>query len=208
MSLIPLNVVIEDDLSLELVKQVLIKTNSSFIIDKVWPDTTRNKASRGNGYIFKKIKGFNNAANHSHFLVLTDLDTRECAPSFRAELVPQGCNKNMILRIAVREVEAWVLADRPGFADFLGIALKSLPDNMDDIKDPKELLFKIVKKSKKRDLKNGILPHSSTAKYGPDYNGQLISFLQKHWNLKNAVKYSDSLNRFVKALRDCRGAKV
>ena len=35
----------------------------------------------GFGYLKKNVKGFNNASKASVFLLLTDLDTTECAPT-------------------------------------------------------------------------------------------------------------------------------
>jgi len=52
----------------------------------------------------------------------------ECAPTvLRRRLKQQGAGrleipKALILRIAVREIESWILADRTGLASFLGIA--------------------------------------------------------------------------------------
>ncbi len=104
------------------------------------------------------------------YLVLTDLDNRECAPSMIQEWLPVTRNHNLIFRIAVREVESWILADRKGFAKFLGIAQKRIPENPDDLIDPKAELIHLARASRKRDLMKDLVPREgSTARQGPAY---------------------------------------
>ncbi|HEX9971235.1 MAG TPA: hypothetical protein VGD14_04115 [bacterium] len=66
----------------------------------------------GYGYLKTKIQGFNNAARVTPFLVLTDLDQVECAPILIKEWLPVPKHPNLLFRVAVREVESWVLAHR------------------------------------------------------------------------------------------------
>lgn len=95
-----------------------------------------------------------------------------------------------------------VLADRTGIASFLGISKTKIPLNTDAIPDPKQLLINLAKKSRKRDLREAIVPlPNTTAKVGPDYNGQLSNFVDKLWNIKDATKNSFSLHRAVNAIR-------
>jgi chorismate mutase len=115
--------------------------------------------------------------------------------------LPVARNHNLIFRIAVREVESWLLADRIGFAKFLGIARDKLPKNPDDLIDPKAHLINLTRISRKRDLREDILPRiRSTAKQGPAYNERLVSFVRDAWNPSKASEYSPSLGRTLKAL--------
>lgn len=135
------------------------------------------------------------------YLILTDLDMRECAPSMIREWLPVARNHNLIFRIAVREVESWLLADRFGFAKFLGIARDKLPKNPDDLSDPKAHLINLARISRKRDLREDILPKvRSTAKQGPAYNERLVSFVREAWNPSKARQHSSSLESTLKAL--------
>ena len=43
----------------------------------------------------------------------------------------------MIFRIAVREVESWIIADKEGIAEFLNVAVANFTDLPDNISDPK-----------------------------------------------------------------------
>jgi hypothetical protein len=103
--------------------------------------------------------------------------------------------------VAVQEVESWVLADRDRFAKFLGIRKTLVPVDVDAIDEPKECLVNLATKSRKRELREDIVPiEGSTAKQGPDYNGCLISFVEEFWNPYEAMHNSPSLERTIKAV--------
>lgn len=200
--MIPVNIVIEDELSGEMVKILLKQFGKRFMINQIYPALKRKKASAGYSYIKQKIPGFNNAAKITPYIVLTDLDKNECAPVLIREWLPHGQHPNLIFRVAVREVETWVMADRFSFAKFLGIESKIIPQDIDNqVANPKKFLLELTGRSKKKDIKYDILPgKGSTGRVGPNYNDTLISFLRNHWRLEEALKYSDSLDRMFKSL--------
>lgn len=202
--MIPINIVIEDDLSEVVVKVILDQIDKHFVVHHCFPDLKRSGSSRGYGYIKKRIKGFNQAAKGMPFLVLTDLDFGSCAPELIKEWLPFPKHPNLIFRVAVREVEAWVLADRKAFANFLGIDQKVIPPNVDNkVDDPKKFLINITKRTRKKYIRNAIIPGpGSTATVGPDYNGTLIQFVRNKWRLKEAIKHSDSIKRTYRALKE------
>ncbi|RLF63060.1 MAG: hypothetical protein DRN33_04790, partial [Thermoplasmata archaeon] len=97
------------------------------MIDFVGGTPGRVFGKEGKPLLRKKIEGYNNAARRSPWVVLVDLDhDEECAPLLRNEWLPQPASK-MCFRIAVREVEAWLLADRKGIASFLGVSQSAVP---------------------------------------------------------------------------------
>ncbi|WP_273278520.1 hypothetical protein [Methanothrix soehngenii] len=196
---IPINLAFEDDLSLEILLR-LLESPGVLSSDKRFSVGIRF-AGNGYGFLKRNICGFNKASKGMPYLILTDLDYRECAPILIQEWLPETKNPNLIFRIAVREVESWVLADRLGFARFLGIAQNKLLDNPDDLPDPKAHLINLARVSRKRDLREDIVPRrGSTAKQGPAYNERLISFIQKSWNPSMARLQSPSLDRTLRAL--------
>ncbi|MFA5863647.1 MAG: hypothetical protein WC975_03075 [Phycisphaerae bacterium] len=145
--------------------------------------------------------GFNNAAKGTPFLVLTDLDKSDCPPVLINEWFSGQKNHNLIFRIAVREVESWLLADRNGFAKFIRIRETLIPADVENIGDPKQFLIDLVRKSPKTTLKNDIIPRErSTAKTGPNYNGRLVDFVYHGWNIRTAQRNSHSLDKTVAAL--------
>jgi hypothetical protein len=152
--MILVNIVIEDELSGEMVKIILDKSNKHFKVNQIYPDLKREKASAGSSYIKSKISGFNNAAKVTPYLVLTDLDKKECAPLLIREWLPHGQHPNLLFRVAVREVETWVMADRLSFAKFLGIESKLIPQDIDrQVTNPKEFLLELTRRSRKKDIK-------------------------------------------------------
>mgnify|MGYP006295613987 CR=1 FL=1 len=198
---IPVVLVIEDDLSLVIAKHIINNTENKYYVYKSLPDI-RRKSGRGSGYIHKKIGAFNRAAEHQSYIILTDLDDRECAPTFYKELLPDSIHENLLLQIAVREVETWLLADRQNFASFLGTSknkIESVPENIDD---PKQYIFNLARRSNKRIVREGLLPPDATSRLGPLYNPLLMKFVDQKWDLLKARNNSQSLDRFIKRITE------
>lgn len=103
MNPIPVNLAVEDELS-EVVLRRLLADARCYAVGTVY-------GRRGNGYLRKTIVGWNRAARGCPFIVLTDLDNTRCAPSLIAEWLTVPKHPNLLFRIAVREVEAWLLSD-------------------------------------------------------------------------------------------------
>jgi hypothetical protein len=121
------------------------------------------------------------------------------------EWLPVPKHPNLLFRIAVREVEAWVLADRIAFGKFFGVDIKPLTSPTDRLPDPKRFLIDLVARSRSRALREAIVPaRRSTATQGPDYNRPLTEFIEKHWKLDRAVKNSESLRRTLQAVQRFR----
>jgi hypothetical protein len=191
---IPINLVFEDVLSEAVLKQMLKQSQRPFLVGDCFNQ-------RGNDQIQKKISGFNNAAKGMPYLVLTDLENADCPLVILSEWLTQPKHPNLLFRIAVKEVEAWLLAHREAFAKFLGISVDLIPGDADRIPDPKLLLINLARRSRKRKLREAIVPElNSTAKIGKDYNNQLIQFVNKSWQVASAETNSPSLKRAMNAL--------
>ena len=187
MNPIPLNLVFEDEIS-EFVMMKIAKESKKYFV-------ANSYSEGGFGYIKKNIGGFNEAARGCPFFVLTDLDTVDCAPTLIDGWLGKSAHPNLIFRIAVREVEAWLLADIEGFSKFTGISEANFRDNTEEIADPKAELLQLVKRCRIRKIKEDILPKNEFAVVGPNYNGRLGEFVMKHWSIIRAAKRSDSLRR-------------
>ena len=139
-SSIPIDIAVEDDLSEAVIRKIL---PDKYVVSK-----RRNPTQGGSGHLKKRIRVYNkDAAKGMPIIVLTDLDkppTPErryttpvvvdygaekyrCAPTLIKKWLPVPINNNLLFRVAVSEVESWVLADRDRFARSLGI--KGLPEN-------------------------------------------------------------------------------
>jgi len=191
---IPIHLGAEDDLSEAVLRKILIESRRPFAVG-----TCYNRG--GYGYIRKTIRGLNNAAKGTPFLVLTDLDKVQCPPELIRAWLPEPMHANLMFRVAVREVEAWLLADRRAFAGFLGIKQVLIPGNVDSIEDPKKCLIELAKRSLRKDLRQDIVPPAgSTRQIGPNYNGRLAFFVHQFWNVAEAGRASPSLERAVRAV--------
>lgn len=191
----------EDRLSETVAERLIIEAGHS-VAAKI-PKDRRKHA--GFGYLKTRLPDFIASCRGGvNFLLLTDLDTRPCPPDLLDDWL--GATKkpdSLLLRIAVREVEAWVLADRPQFADWLGIAEVTVPADPEGCPDPKADLLKLAAKSKYRDLREGLLPKKDAAsKVGLEYNDLLCDFVLERWRLEEASRLAPSLERTIRRLRE------
>ena len=131
----------------------------------------------------------------------TDLDTYECPPALIVDWLQRPRHHNLLVRVAVREAEAWILADKQNFADFLGIRSALIPDDVEAIPDPKRELIQLVRRARRRELREDICPPAnSTRTVGPNYNSRLSAFVQQHWNPNTARERARSLARTIDRL--------
>lgn len=196
MTEIPMTLAVEDALSEAVLRTILQQSNQAFIVS-----TCLRK--NGYGYLKKILPGLNYAAQGMPYLVLTDLDNAECPLALISNWLNQPKHHNLMIRVAVREVEAWLLAHREAFSEFLGISIDLIPKNVDEIADPKQFLINLVRRSRKKLLKESIVPAlNSTAHIGKDYNAPLIEFVSQKWQAESAKDYSPSLARTIKTIKN------
>ncbi|MDQ6982322.1 MAG: DUF4276 family protein [Mariprofundus sp.] len=156
---------------------------------------------RGSGYLKKQVRKFNAIANSYPVLLLTDLDRVVCASELKKSWLTIPQNPKFLFRVAVREVESWLLADREAISQFLNISISICPGSPDDILDPKQALINLAKKSKRREIKQDMLPaKGSLSPVGLGYNARLSDFVWNYWNVDRAIVRSDSLNRAWKSV--------
>lgn len=191
-----LNLAVEDELSEAVALEILRQCGRHYEIGFVY-------RRGGAGALRKKITGFNKAARGMPFLVLTDLDLYDCPPELISQWLSVPRHPNLLLRIAVREIESWVMAHRSAVARFLGVAIDLVPVQVEEIENPKRLLVSLAGKSRRSDVRRDLVPpRGSTAKVGRNYNGALTRFVMSSWRLSEAVKRSPSLRRTAEVLRD------
>lgn len=191
----------EDRLSETLAEHIIIATGH-VVAAKIPKDRRRHG---GFGYLKTRLPDFIASCHGGlSFLLLTDLDTKTCPPDLLADWL--GATKkpdSLLLRVAVREVEAWVLADRSRFASWLGIAETEVPVDPESCRNPKSNLLKLAAKSKKRDLKEGLLPKKGApSPVGLEYNDLLCNFLKTDWRLEVALRSAPSLERAILRLQE------
>jgi hypothetical protein len=157
----------------------------------------------GNGYLKKKCRNFNQMALRHPVLLITDLDNAPCA----SELIngwfgDLPLNADLIFRVAVREIESWLLADHQGMAELLERGANNITQNPDQLGNPKEYLLQCAKRAS-REVKNDLIrSKGALASQGLGYNSRLGMFVREVWAPNRASERSDSLARAMQRLRE------
>jgi hypothetical protein len=188
---------VEDLLSEAVAKAALTRLNMS---------ASQTIGLRGNAYLRSKVSALNKTARAFPVLLLTDLDSpSSCPPELIRGWISVPREEALIFRVAVVEVESWVMADHAAFAELLGIRRDRVPREPDRVPDPKQRLVALAKSSRKRRVREDIVPpRGSTAPVGPGYNPRVGEFVRTEWDPLRAAQRSPSLRRALSALERLR----
>ena len=182
-------IAVEDELSGAVMSRLISFSGRNFIINRIFN-------ARGNARLKDGMTKFREASRVLPHIVLTDLDRCPCPPVLLGNWNANQLPPQLLFRIAVREVEAWLLADREGIAEFLHIDVSKVPHAPEAEDDPKRTLINLARKSRKRRLSQEIVPEvGSSAKIGPLYNIHFVNFVNTRWDIEQACSYAPSLAR-------------
>lgn len=149
---------------------------------------------KGNGYLRSKMSSWYQMAQHQVMLVLTDLDRANCLVEFRDQWLDTEPPQNLLLRIAVRQVESWVLADHVAMRALIGVK-GVLPAAPDELANPKQSLLTLAK-SAPRPIREDLLKTiDGNLTQGLGYNARLTAWVNSEWNPQRAAERSPSLAR-------------
>lgn len=191
----PIYVATEDEVSEAVAERLIDHANSGLVVE------VRMRRG-GNDYLKGKLPELAKLARTFPVFLLTDLDRLACPSAlingWRGGIpLPNG----LVFRVAVREVEAWLLADHRGFAELSGVPVHRVPDDPEMLLDPKEALIAVVRRYGARQIKGKILPdRGSTAAVGPGYTAELSAFARDAWDPVRAAERSPSLARALQRL--------
>lgn len=187
----------EDNLSERVLRRLLHERPVPFAVGPV-------RGRGGFGYLKKQAPAFNNLAKHCPVLMLTDLDRHPCAPGLLGDWLKKPSEKhpNFLLRVAVREVEAWILASDAALGRFLGLRKSPEFPSPENLNDPKHCLLALAEKAPRRDLRDAIVRRDSPVRLrqGPAYNSTLGEFVERQWDTETAAVKCPSLRGLLKAL--------
>jgi len=189
-----INVATEDDLSEAVACRLVRATLPNF-------DVGLRLRKGGVGYLRSSFAKFRQMAAREPVLLLTDLDTAVCPPHLIQSW--QGDSPlppTLLMRVAVREVESWILADRVGLSRLLGISMALLPQNPDQLLDPKAFLLNLARRASRNVRTELLAMRGTTASQGLGYNRVLSSFVEEDWSIDRARAHSDSLSRAMDRL--------
>ena len=148
-----------------------------------------------------RVQGYNNAARRAPWIVLVDLDDEyPCAPPLCQAWVPDP-SPLLCFRVAVRQVEAWLLADHERLAEFLGVPASRVPRDPEALENPKRTLVDLAQRSRRRSLRDDIVPRVGSGRsVGPAYASRIIEFVDRVWRPAEAAHQAESLGRAITCL--------
>lgn len=103
-----------------------------------------------------------------------------------------------LLRVAHSMSEAWLLADRDGFAQYFGVRISAVPKNPESLAHAKSSVLQLCSKSRIRAIRQGMVTKGD--KTGPLYMHHINNFAMTQWDVINAAENCDSLARALKRI--------
>lgn len=158
-----------------------------------------------NAHGFTRLKGkvskYDQMGAHGlPVLMLTDLDMDTCPGGKVQSWLGRSPSIGFLFRICVREVEAWLLADREAMAAFLNLGINMIPAEPELLDDPKLTLLQKARLAPRK-IRDGLLPRGK-ATIGPEYNELLCEFIENSWSIDRAARRAPSLDRARRRVAD------
>lgn len=171
------------------------------LIRHVGREPWRRYTARGASRLDPKLPGYNLSAERQPWLVLRDLDAVGCPSELIRDLIGEPAPR-MALRIAVRQLESWLLADHAGFGRYFTVKETNLPPAPDDLPNAKRALVRACASSRRRDVRQAMVPTpSGRRQVGPEYEAWIRQFVVEEWDPVRASERSPSLQRTLERLR-------
>ena len=184
------SLVAEDRLGLALGHRLLLEQPSL----QVWRELDGN----GFGTLKRDVDKYNEMARIGlPVLMLTDLDHRPCCTDLIDHWLGDGKrpHRNFLMRICVREAEAWLLAHPDPLAKLFKLPLSKFPIFPESLYDPKAELLQLASKAPSK-IRKALLPTvGSTAKIGIEYNDILCPLVANEWDIEVASGNAPSVSK-------------
>ncbi|WP_154716004.1 hypothetical protein [Sterolibacterium denitrificans] len=157
----------------------------------------------GFGYLRSRMDSWRQMASRQVVIVLTDLDRVAC-PVILLESwlgAERSHPQNLLLRIAEREVESWLLADHEALGSLFG-SRRQFPMQPDMLPDPKQHLLGLAQRAPRAVRDDLVAKQGVVARQGIGYNRLLVNWVQAEWSPERAAARSPSLLRARNAMRE------
>jgi hypothetical protein len=156
----------------------------------------------GAGYLRQRLPSWCAMAVHNPVLLLTDLDAEACPATLVAQWIGRHeVPGSLLFRVAVREVESWLLADHEGMLSLLGKKCRMPPDP-DALLNPKEYLINLARNAKRDVREDLVAAPRAVARQGLGYNSRLCAFVARGWSPRRAAGRSESLRRARRRIQE------
>ncbi|GHV35250.1 hypothetical protein FACS1894187_07550 [Synergistales bacterium] len=167
--------------------------------------TEQPHINNGKSNLQKNFPKYCQLAQREAVLLIVDMDRssnkRPCPSALINEWVRgRTIPPKMFFRVAVHEVEAWLMADHEAMRALLGGQPK-LPTNPDSLEDPKMELLNLLKRTRKYVRDNVVRVSGSELSQGLEYNAVLGKWVDETWSPERAAQKSDSLGRALRRLQ-------
>lgn len=191
----------EDELSEAVACRLVGEFLDKYIVDQKIGKT-------GNGYLKKSCIKFNNMARRTAVFLLTDLDRIECVQALKYDWFGETeLHENLIFRVAVREIESWLIADEFAMRKLLSNGANKLEKSPDNLPDPKNYLLGRALKAPKSIRQDLVREIKNNRYQALQYNNRLCQFVNQSWCPNRAAENSNSLLKAIHRLKELN-AKV
>lgn len=155
----------------------------------------RVRIAGGGMRFWREAIRYNEAAKHKTMIGLADLEQAPCAAELLHQRLPAGRLPTFHLRLAVRMLDGWLMADREAFARWLGVSVALIPPSPDDEPHPKRRVVELAGRSSKKRIRESLMPLETGASVGAEYVPVMADYAKTRWSVLRAAERSPSLKR-------------
>jgi hypothetical protein len=153
------------------------------LIRYVGREPVRTYVGGGKTKLDSRIRRWTESGNQAPFLVLRDWDPDDpgsCLVEFLDGLMKRAsCPERVAVRVPVRSVESWLMADREAFGSYFATSVG--PTSPDELVDPKGALVEACRRSRSSAVRDDMVPRGGSGRrVGELYEARVIEFGRRH----------------------------
>lgn len=176
-------------------------------------DFVSNRPHKGKDALDLSLRGLNAGVRYGNpILALRDLDSdAPCGGALLQELcrtrLAATLHPALVLRVAVRAVEAWLLADAAGFSAASGVPRAKVPTHPEELTRPKDEMRDLLCRYGNRDTLAALqMRRRDERPTDQVLAGWTVGFVDEGWDVEAAERSArvPSLSRCLARLRELR----
>lgn len=166
-----------------------------------WTLARNSVNTRGITKLVPNLLRYMEQARHVQPVICIADTDGQCPVDLLKGWLDNHADTRFIFRLAVTEVESWLLADRKSLAKFFAVPIGKIPDHPDEISNPKREILALARRSRQRPIRTEVVSPFDPHKPGSGYNLHLVQYVQTHWQALHAAEQSPSLARAILRIR-------